>query len=95
MENSEYRDTLNFLVGLAVGALIGSGAALLLAPQSGSRTRKRIAHRAGELTDAATDRLEDARGDARRLATRARKRADDTGERLSDAVERGRDRLRR
>lgn len=106
MENSEYRDTLNFLVGLAVGALIGSGAALLMAPQSGRRTRKQIVHKAEELTDAATDRFEDARDDARRIAgrttrdarriaTRARRRADETGERLTEAVEKGRDRLRR
>jgi gas vesicle protein len=106
MDNSEYRDTLNFLFGLALGALIGSGAALLMAPQSGRRTRKQLASKAEELTDAAADRFEDARDDARRiadrtsrdarrLATRARRRADETGERLSDAVERGRDRLRR
>ncbi|MFO7588425.1 MAG: YtxH domain-containing protein [Gemmatimonadota bacterium] len=106
MDNSEYRDTLTFLLGLAVGALIGSGAALLLAPQSGARTRRQIAHKAEELTDAATDAMGDVRDDARRIAdrttrdarriaTRARKRADETGERLSGAVEKGRDRLRR
>ncbi len=106
MDSTEYRGALSFLAGLTLGALIGTGAALLLAPQSGSRTRRQIARRAEELTDAASEKFEDVRDDARRAAVRtrrdaerlassARKRADVTGERISEAVERGRERLRR
>ncbi|MDT8435846.1 MAG: YtxH domain-containing protein [Gemmatimonadota bacterium] len=103
---SEYSDALSFLAGLTLGALIGTGAALLLAPQSGERTRRQLARRAEDLTDDARDALDDVRDDARRLASRTRKdvrrraedvrrRADRTGDRLSEAVEKGRERIRR
>jgi gas vesicle protein len=106
VENSEYRDVLSFIVGLTLGALVGTSAALLLAPQSGRRTRRQLARRAEELTDTAGEVLEDALDDTRRiadrtaketkkLAGRARDRADRTSDRLTDAVEKGRDRLRR
>ena len=105
MDHDEYREALGFLAGLTVGAVIGTAAALLLAPQSGVRTRRQIARKAGEWTDAASDTLEDARDDARdladraaretrRLARRARKEADRTGDRIAEAVDRGRERLR-
>jgi gas vesicle protein len=106
MDNSEYRDVLSFIAGLTVGALIGTSAALLLAPQSGRRTRRQLARRAEELSDTATEAMEEARDETRRiadrtvretrkLAGRARDRADRTSERLTDAVEKGRERLRR
>ena len=108
MDNSEYsefREALGFLAGLTIGAVIGTTAALLMAPQSGARTRRQIARRAEELTDSAGETLEDARDDAReladraardtrRLARRARKSADRTGDRIAEVVEKGRDHLR-
>ncbi|HEY8484921.1 MAG TPA: YtxH domain-containing protein [Longimicrobiales bacterium] len=33
---------LNFVAGLALGAVLGAGVALLLAPESGRRTRRRL-----------------------------------------------------
>ena len=106
MDNSEYRDVLSFIVGLTLGALVGTSAALLLAPQSGRRTRRQLARRAEELTDTAGEVLEDARDETRRIADRtaketrkiagrARDQADRTSDRLTDAVEKGRERLRR
>lgn len=105
MDYDEYRDVLGFIAGLTIGALVGTTAALLMAPQSGARTRRQIARKAEEWTDVASDTLEDARDEARdladraaretrRLAKRARKGADRTGDRLVEAVDRGRDRLR-
>ncbi|MDP2469526.1 MAG: YtxH domain-containing protein [Candidatus Palauibacterales bacterium] len=105
MDDYEYREALGFLAGLTIGAVIGTAAALLLAPQSGARTRRQIARRAEAWTDSAGETLEDARDEAReladkaaretrRLARRARRTADRTGDRLSDAVEKGRERLR-
>lgn len=104
MENDEYRDALSFLAGLTLGALIGTAAALLLAPQSGRRTRRQIARTAEALGDAAVDTLEEVKEDARdvadrasretrRLARRARRGVDRTGDRLVEAVDRGRERL--
>jgi len=47
--------TASVLVALVVGGLVGAGVALLLAPQSGKRTRQQIADLAEDLKDYATD----------------------------------------
>lgn len=88
----EYDDELHpfsFVSGLALGTLIGAGVALLLAPQSGRRTRKRIARAAEDLGDEARDRLEDAADDVRRHAEHAVRAAERGGSRLKDSVRRG------
>ena len=46
---------VSILVALVVGGLVGAGVALLLAPQSGKRTRQQIADLAEDLKDYATD----------------------------------------
>ena len=43
------------IAALVVGGLLGAGLALLLAPQSGRRTRQQIADLAEDLKDYATD----------------------------------------
>ena len=74
--------------GLLVGALIGAGTALLLAPQSGEETRTAIRrqarvarHRAydawGDLADELADAARRGRRRARRVLRRARWRASD------------------
>ena len=45
----------SILAALVVGGLVGAGVALLLAPQSGKRTRQQIADLAEDLKDYATD----------------------------------------
>ena len=47
--------TASVLVALVVGGLAGASLALLLAPQSGKRTRQQIADLAEDLKDYATD----------------------------------------
>ena len=100
------RDALSFVVGLSLGALVGTSAALLLAPQSGRKTRRQLARKAEDLTETASEAIEDAMDEGRRIAdrtaketrriaSRTRTRADRTSERLTEAVERGRERLRR
>jgi len=51
----------SILVALVVGGLVGAGVALLLAPQSGKRTRQQIADLAEDLKDYATDLTEKVR----------------------------------
>ena len=53
--------TTSILVALVVGGLAGAGIALLLAPQSGKRTRQQIADLAEDLKDYATDLTEKVR----------------------------------
>lgn len=49
-----------FVAGLIVGALIGASAALLLAPDSGKVTRRRLRRRLEDLREDAADELRDA-----------------------------------
>lgn len=59
MEYENDNGALNFLTGLVCGAAIGAGIAILMAPESGKRTRRRITRAAEDLRFNATDRWED------------------------------------
>ncbi len=59
MEYDDEARLFNFLAGLVCGAAIGAGVALVLAPDSGRKTRKRIHRAAGDLRETASDRWED------------------------------------
>ena len=49
------------IIGFALGALVGGGIALLLAPASGERTRRRLGNAARRVSRDARHTLEDAR----------------------------------
>ncbi|HSM02982.1 MAG TPA: YtxH domain-containing protein [Longimicrobiales bacterium] len=70
-----------FLTGLFLGAVIGAGVALLSAPESGRRTRKKLVRAAGDVRENTQDRLEDF--------------ADDVKTRVDDAVKTARKTLKR
>jgi gas vesicle protein len=57
--------TKSILIGLLVGGLAGAGAMLILAPQSGKRTRAQIRQKSIELRDRTTDALNSAQSQAR------------------------------
>lgn len=63
-----------FATGVILGALIGAGTALLLAPQRGDVTRRRIAKRVRSMRDDARDQVGEWADDARRQLQRQRKR---------------------
>ena len=73
-EESESLDALEhinhsartFLAGLAIGALVGAGVALLFAPRSGEETRQAVARRAKHLARDARDRYDDVKDKLRR-----------------------------
>jgi len=65
---------LTFLSGFVLGALLGAGAALLLAPERGQVVRRRIRTQFDHMRDDAADRLTDWRDDARRELRRQRRR---------------------
>lgn len=83
-----------FAAGVALGGLIGAGTALLLAPQSGRRTRRKIRHAAEDLGDRAEETLEHAAEDARRYADEARRAAERSGERIKESVDESKRKLR-
>jgi len=65
---------LGFLAGLVVGALIGAGAALLLAPERGEVTRGKIQRRVRRLGRDAAARFDEMRDDAERQVRRTRRK---------------------
>jgi len=67
-----------FAAGLMLGALVGAGLALLLAPQTGAETRRTLARRARQLTSDARDRYEEARERVRRARAHRRHLRDET-----------------
>ncbi len=79
------------LLGFALGAAVGAGVALLLAPQSGKRTRARLAQGARHSGQLATDTLDHARTVAGDTVEQARVAATSLGDDVLTAVKAGRD----
>lgn len=70
MSDGHEEQLVGFVAGLLLGAAIGATAALLSAPQSGRRTRRRIGRAATEIRRSTGDRFED-------VATEVRGRVDE------------------
>ena len=58
--NSESSRVGGYLIAFAIGALVGTGAALLYAPRSGQETRELLAKKGRDLNGRASEALEDA-----------------------------------
>ena len=62
--NQEYKKSINMawsvLSGLLIGGLVGAVTMLLLAPQSGKKTREQIQEKSLELRDQTAEAVEDA-----------------------------------
>ena len=54
--------------GFLIGALVGAGLALLLAPASGGETRRRLGDTAKKIGSAAKDKFQDIRGSVSDMA---------------------------
>ena len=84
-----------FAAGVLVGVLAGAVGMLLMAPQSGERTRKQIRRRAMALRDQATENAEDAVDKAEEsldeALKRVRKLRKNAQGRVSDAQQMGQD----
>lgn len=93
MPNEEDR-VVAFAAGVVLGGLIGAGTALLLAPRSGRRTRRKIRHAAEDIGDRAGETLEHAAEDARRYADEARRAAERSGRKMKESVDEGREKLK-
>jgi gas vesicle protein len=63
-----------FAAGALVGAALGAGAALLLAPHSGSETRLRLARQGRHFRDRTADAWDDLRDELRYAARRSRRK---------------------
>lgn len=65
--------TVSFVSGLLLGVALGSGLALILAPQSGRRTRRALVRSMEDVADTATERWDDVT-DELRHAVRSKRR---------------------
>ncbi len=82
----ERRTTLvSVLSAFVIGGLVGAGIALLMAPQSGQKTRKMIASKSSDIKDKALGTAEDTRD-------RASKAINDLSKQTKDRVSTMRDR---
>lgn len=59
MEYDDDARLFNFLTGLVCGAAIGAGVALVMAPESGKKTRRKIHRAAEDFRENTTDRWEE------------------------------------
>jgi len=60
-DNNESSHVGGYLAAFAIGALVGTAAALLYAPRSGKETRELLAKKGRDLKDQASDVLDDAK----------------------------------
>ena len=99
--NYEHENNVNqpgsFLAGLLIGGLAGAGTMLLLAPQSGKRTRTQIQLKSMELRDQTTEAVEDAMAQAgvkaRQIKTDVRKQAKELEQRGQDMFDEQKERF--
>ena len=95
MDNHEHENGINqvgvFLAGLLIGGLAGAVVMLLLAPQSGKKTRTQIQEKSIELRDQAVKNVEDAvaqtRTKGRQIRADVREKADELQQRGQDVLD--------
>ena len=80
---------LGFLSGLLMGGLAGAGAMLLLAPQSGEKTRAQLQQKSIELQDQSTKGVEAAKDAIAQVRVKAKRVTADVLEKAEDLQERG------
>ncbi|HEY3311721.1 MAG TPA: YtxH domain-containing protein [Anaerolineales bacterium] len=89
-ENSN-KNILGVLVGTLIGGLLGAVTMLLMAPQSGKRTRKLIQQKGFELRDQTTGMVEDTmaqvRKDGKKIAKTGRQKAKELMKQGQDLVD--------
>jgi gas vesicle protein len=74
MYYDEESSALSFIAGLLIGAVLGASAALLVAPQSGQRTRRRLVRAVEGVRDSAADRWGDLSDEVQSAVRAGRKR---------------------
>jgi gas vesicle protein len=78
-----------FVAGLVIGSFVGAGVALLLAPQSGAKTRDQIRDKSLALKDEATEGLAEAGQQAQAQVSAWQEK----GQAVTDAIGRSKDNL--
>jgi gas vesicle protein len=88
---------ISFLAGMLLGGLAGAAAMLLMAPQSGKKTRDQIQHKSIELRDQATETVGNAMAQvgqtAQQITGDVREKAEELQQRGQDLFDEQRGRL--
>ena len=74
MYYDEDSGALRFVAGLLIGAVLGASVALLIAPRSGQRTRRRIVRAVEGARDSASDRWQGLTDDVEAAVRAGRRR---------------------
>lgn len=74
MYYDEDSGAINFVAGMLLGAVLGASLALLTAPQSGRKTRKRLIRAVSSAREVAGDRWEDLTDEVQDAVKAGRKR---------------------
>jgi gas vesicle protein len=74
MYYDEETGAINFVAGMLLGAVLGASLALLTAPQSGRKTRKRLIRAVSSAREVAGDRWEDLADEVQDAVRAGRKR---------------------
>jgi gas vesicle protein len=94
---SGFLAALVFLSGLLLGGLIGSVVTLLLAPQSGQKTRRQIRRKGRDWREQTTDIMEDGAAQVRakthQVTTAIHEQTDALQQRGQDVVDEGKERF--
>ena len=90
-EEHDMQAVMGFVAGILIGGLAGAATALLLAPQSGKRTRSQIQHKSLELREQASDKFDDAMDQAQaatqQLSSNVQKQAKKIQHRGQDVID--------
>lgn len=73
-----------FVTGLALGALIGAGLALMLAPQSGEEMRSRIGEKSSDLKHQISSKANEVQHKASEKVNQVGKQLNRSGQQVSD-----------
>lgn len=76
MSYEEEYNAVSFVSGLLLGMAVGAGVTLLVAPQSGRRTRRALVRSMEDMADTASERWDDVTDDVRSAVKTGRKRLD-------------------
>lgn len=90
-ENNNGSDVAVICAAFAVGALVGAGAAILLAPRSGKETRDLMCRKTRDIKDAAEDAIEH----GKQLVGEVKHKAGELYEKGKDAVKEARESVAR
>jgi len=74
-------------IGILIGSLVGSGIALLAAPQSGEKTRLMLRDKGVELKNRASTTVQDTRVKANDMITKVRSRAEEIAGRIGQRTD--------